>query len=67
MKNKSKHDQRQAGGKREIPASVKFAGKGVVKSEVLQRVFVVVRIYYLTNAICQGFRLGLWGAILFTP
>ena len=67
MKNKSKHGQRQTDGKREIPASVKFAGKDVVKSEVLQRAFFVVRIYYLTNAICQGFRPGLGGVILFTP
>jgi hypothetical protein len=67
MKNKSKHDQRQAGGKREIPASVKFAGQSVGKSGFLQKAFFVVRIYYLTNAICRGFHRTLGGAFLFTP
>jgi hypothetical protein len=67
MKNKSKHDQRQAGGKREIPASVKFAGKGIVKSEVLQRAFFVVRIYYLQTRFAKDFASDFWGAILFTP
>jgi hypothetical protein len=67
MKNKSKHDQRQAGGKREIPASVKFAGQSVGKSGFLQKAFFVVRIYYLKNAICRGFHPDFAGAILFTP
>jgi hypothetical protein len=45
-------DGRQTG----ISANVKFAGRGVSAGDFPQIVFFVVRIYYLKNAIYQGFR-----------